>query len=182
MIGMLLLHQDNIFIDRGPEVFHHILNWMRTGKLYIHNPGEATYQQLCDDADFYLLDDLRKFLANRFNVFRYILLRDAAGLEFRFDLDAFRSTKPAGGFLDKFINDEISSRYLLGRDTIYPEELKERGIRIMCIRCILIAPHIRYDKLSSLGCNYHTMRFLFGDRIKKSTSGDDYDYVPEPRD
>lgn len=55
-------------------------------------------------------------------------------MEFRFDLDAFRSTKPAGGFLDKFINDEIRSIYLLGRDTIYPEELKET--RLMCIRCI----------------------------------------------
>lgn len=177
MIGMLLLHQV-IFIDRGPEVFHHILNWMRTGKLYIHNPGEVTYQQL-DDASICWMICASSWLTGSTSSDYYYVTR---GNEVRFDLDAFRSTKPAGGFLDKFINDEIRSRYLLGRDTIYPEELKERGIYLMCIHCILIAPHIRYDKLSSLRCNYRYMQFLFGDRIKKSTSGDDYDYVPEPRD
>lgn len=67
--------QNGVSINRDPAVFQHILDWLLVSRLHINLPDNATYEQLCADADFYGLQDLQTFLANRVNLCQYVYLR-----------------------------------------------------------------------------------------------------------
>lgn len=98
---------ESVFVDRSPAVFEHVLNWMRQGRLYIDRPDDLVYKQLCDDADFYGLEDLSRFLANRINLCSRVYFQKSVG-ERRFlcNLDGFRALEPADGFIDRLLAGE----------------------------------------------------------------------------
>ena len=73
--GLLAAHPDcyELFVDRDPTHFRHVLNWMR-GVRYLPD-DESTLQELCWEADFYCLHEMREAIMktkNRFSVPRIL--------------------------------------------------------------------------------------------------------------
>lgn len=97
--------QEPCVIDRNPAVFPHILDWMREGRLYLNCPSDEVYKRLCADAEFYELDDLRRFLNNRVNLCSGVYLEALDGRYF-FNVDGFRSIEESYSILDDIVNGE----------------------------------------------------------------------------
>lgn len=76
--GALAAHPDcfELFVDRDPTHFRHILNWLR-GVRYLPE-DESTLQELMWEADYYSMHDMREAIAHTKN--RYSVPRLFSGM------------------------------------------------------------------------------------------------------
>lgn len=171
LIKMLLERDETVFIDRNPVVFDHVLDWLRTGKLYIKKDN-ITYRRLRDDAEFYLLDDLSAYLDDRLNLYHYVAIEliDGHGtIKLMFNMSAFKSIKPANGHLDKLVSEGISeARYLTSNDEFILLVVKnlEYIFDRDAIRALFAAPHIEHTFVGTRERFHESLKFLFGSRIQ----------------
>src|SRR5690606_10655629 len=73
------------------------------------------------DADFYGLEDLSRFLANRINLCRTIYFYSSSGKPVFCNLDAFRAIKPADGIIDRLLagdRDALAQIVFMSSDTV----------------------------------------------------------------
>ncbi|XP_003731554.2 uncharacterized protein LOC576395 [Strongylocentrotus purpuratus] len=108
--------QGNYLIDRDGEIFRHVLNFLRSGELLTLPEGFKEYELLESEADFFLLDELKKVIQNRMSV----------GLLFD-DGKVFNTTKEtlmkeSGAFFPRMLAGEIEvtrdpqGNYVMNRD------------------------------------------------------------------
>eukprot|EP00057_Strongylocentrotus_purpuratus_P005689 XP_003731554.1 PREDICTED: uncharacterized protein LOC576395 [Strongylocentrotus purpuratus] len=108
--------QGNYLIDRDGEIFRHVLNFLRSGELLTLPEGFKEYELLESEADFFLLDELKKVIQNRMSV----------GLLFD-DGKVFNTTKEtlmkeSGSFFPRMLAGEIEvtrdpqGNYVMDRD------------------------------------------------------------------
>src|SRR5690606_22879022 len=149
-------------------------DWLREGKLYIDCPSNSTYKRLCADADFYGLEDLSRFLANRINLCNRVSFKttaDAVGI--LCNLDGFRALKPAGGLIDRLLAGDPAA---LAQITFVDADTVLLDIDLTQCRNVLSRPHMRWTQ-----CYYHCCpepwKTFFGSRFAESDL-DYYDYNP----
>lgn len=172
---MLLERDETVFIDRNPVVFDHVLDWLRTGKLYIKKGG-LKYRRLRDDAEFYLLDDLSAYLDRDDSDYVVLMLKGHVGsLTFMFNVSAFKSIKASDGHLDKLVSDGISEAhyYKSGKTTPLIIEvpnlwINDSNIKMLSgvLLLLLSAPHVEKRFIEIYMGLYKTLKFLFGSRIQ----------------
>lgn len=58
-LNMFTTNQDDyIFIDRDPALFYYILNYLRTGKIFLATDDKSFLDSIKNEANFYELDEL----------------------------------------------------------------------------------------------------------------------------
>lgn len=171
LIKMLLERDETVFIDRNPVVFDHVLDWLRTGKLYIKKGG-LKYRRLRDDAEFYLLDDLSAYLDRDDSDYVVLMLECQGGsITMMFNVSAFKSIKASDGHLDKLVSDGISEAhyYKSGKTTPLIIEVPNLWINDgnnTVLLFLLSAPHVEGIFIKIKMGLYEALKFLFGSRIQ----------------